>query len=349
MGDASKLGFGSAIWDNSEILWESGHYNVALQKESSNFREADNLVSRIEDLEIKGRLHDSELFTFNDNLIFESCYYKGHSSSEKLTEVILRLRQVQQRTGLILHVVHVAGTRMKEAGVDGLSRGDWLEGLMKSAISPWGFLPLGQSANERSKGGVGRWVYSWWNGRDKRPWCGAPLKCLTPEDWFQLGQVDGPRLWIPPPAAITAVLEMFNEDRMIRPYLPHVFVIPRLMTHVWRKQLTKDADVVFSIPPGLKFWPAEMHEPLVVHIVFPLTHVSSYQGPWLVKGTPDAIGTEDLLTTTFKAWRDARHDPKQLHQLEESVPGLREGPEEWSRSVLLQFLTAKRGFPPVQE
>jgi hypothetical protein len=51
VGDASGKGFGSALWGQDKIYWESGNYSIEYQKESSNFREADNLVSRMELLE----------------------------------------------------------------------------------------------------------------------------------------------------------------------------------------------------------------------------------------------------------------------------------------------------------
>ena len=57
------------------------------------------------------------------------------------------------------------------------------------------------------------------------------------------------------------------------------------MTHLWSKQLSKDADIAFSVPCDPAFWPIGMHEPLIILIVFPLMFVQSYQGPWVVKGT----------------------------------------------------------------
>ena len=38
--------------------------------------------------------------------------------------------RLQREGGLILHVIHIAGTRIKNRGVDGLSRGDLLDGMM---------------------------------------------------------------------------------------------------------------------------------------------------------------------------------------------------------------------------
>eukprot|EP00956_Cyclotella_meneghiniana_P033568 scaffold97112_cov54-Cyclotella_meneghiniana.AAC.1 len=230
MGDASGKGFGSAYWDRSDLYWESGHYGPKMQEESSNFREADNLVRRLEKMESEGILADKEIFVFTDNSTFEGAFYKGHSTSEKICDIILRLRLVQQRTGCVLHVTHVAGTRMKEAGIDGLSRGDLLEGMLSGGDGPWRFLPLSEGADTRSGGSVVSWVRSWWGTDSATSWCKAPLKVLTPTDWFSLKDVVGPRLWVPPPAAMHTALEMFNEDRIARPHLPHVFVVPRLMT-----------------------------------------------------------------------------------------------------------------------
>jgi hypothetical protein len=349
MGDASGKGFGSALWDATQIYWESGSYATAYQQESSNYREADNLVTRLEHLENEGQLGGAEVMVFTDNSTFEGCFYKGHSTSEKLTNIILRLRQLQQRTGILMHVIHVAGTRMKVSGIDGLSRGDLLEGMMKSSTSPWGFMPLGQSADDRTHGAVSTWVRSWWRDDLGVDWCGAPLKVLCPQDWFLLHEINQPRLWIPPPAAMPTVLEMFNDDRIANPHLPHVFAVPRLMTHLWRKQLAKDADLVFTVPCHPSFWPAEMHEPLLILIVFPITFVPSYHGPWVVKGTDSVARTERLLSKGFKLWRESGNDSGQLHELEGYVPGLWEGPEMWSRSVLLKFLDAQREFPPVHE
>eukprot|EP00956_Cyclotella_meneghiniana_P007532 scaffold10178_cov23-Cyclotella_meneghiniana.AAC.4 len=350
MGDASGKGFGSALWEEREdIDWEAGYYGRQMQEESSNFRESNNLTTRLEQLEKEGKIAGKEIFIITDNMAYEGCFYKGHSTSERLSDVILRLRLLQRRTGTIVHVIHVAGTRMKSAGIDGLSRGDLLEGMMRATSHPLSFLPLSQSAEDRMPGKVKAWVDSWWQNGDGSPWGGAPLKLLSPADWFRLKDINEPRLWIPPPTAMLAVLEMFNDNHLSHPHLPHVFVVPRLMTHLWRKQLTKDADLVFTVQCDPDFWPAAMHEPLVVLIVFPLTFVDSYKGPWLVKGSEQASHTEGTLDRGFKLWKEGRNDPNKLYELEGYMQGMWKGPEEWSRSVLLKFLDAAGQFPPVHE
>ena len=75
-----------------------------------------------------------------------------------------------------------------------------------------------------------------------------------------------------PPAAIETVVELFNEH-LVHPHTPYVFVVPHLMAHLRRKQLSKDADLIFTVKAGLSFWSFSMHEPLIVLIVLPLVHV----------------------------------------------------------------------------
>ena len=91
MGDASGRGFGTAVWDEGTLYWESGHFSLSYREESSNFREAANLVLRLEDMERDNRLASSEVFVFTDNSVFEGTFYKGHSNSKKLNGLILRV------------------------------------------------------------------------------------------------------------------------------------------------------------------------------------------------------------------------------------------------------------------
>ena len=124
-----------------------------------------------------GSLGDQELFLFTDNLVFEMGFYKGHSASKKLSAILLRLHKCQRNGGFKLHVVHVAGTRMKSWGIDGLSRGDLMEGMMAGA-DPLSFIPLADGANTRSNGKVSAWVHAWWGD-----WCGAPLTNIDHNNW----------------------------------------------------------------------------------------------------------------------------------------------------------------------
>lgn len=161
MGNPSRKGLGLVVWDDKGLLWESGLYNLDKQLKSSNYREADNLVTCMEVLEQIGLLMDYEVFLFTNNKIFEIMFYKGHSDSEALTNLILRLRMMQQQAGAILHVIQKMDTTMKYSGIVGLSQVDWLEDMMKSGASPWSFLPLGTSAKDLSGGLVRQWAGTW--------------------------------------------------------------------------------------------------------------------------------------------------------------------------------------------
>ena len=115
------------------------------------------------------------------------------------------------------------------------------------------------------------------------------LKRFSHDYWFQLHTQDRPRLWKHPPAEMEKVVEVFNDDCLAHLHIPHVFAIPRLMTHLWRRKLSKDADVLFTIDMGPSSWPFSMHEPLIVLIVLSLDHVSNLICPWVLRGSSPAL------------------------------------------------------------
>ena len=112
-GDASGSGFGSALISAHNVLYEAGTWSGDWRAESSNFREADNLVTRVEALAAEGAIVGQELFLFTDNLVFEMGYYKDHLASKKLSDILFRLHKAERNGGFKLHVIHVAGTPMK--------------------------------------------------------------------------------------------------------------------------------------------------------------------------------------------------------------------------------------------
>ena len=151
-GDASGSGFDSAIINNEGIQYEAGTWTGDWRAGSSNYQEADNLVLRLEAL--------VGIFMFTDNLVFEACDYKGHAASEKLSDIIFRSHKAERAGDFKLRVIHVAGTRMKSWGIDGLSRGDLMEGMM-AGKDPLSFIPPAKGANQRSSGAVKRWIEGW--------------------------------------------------------------------------------------------------------------------------------------------------------------------------------------------
>ena len=148
-----------------------------------------------------------------------------------------------------------------------------------------------------------------------------------------------------PPAAMDTVVEMFAEDRLAKPHIPHVFAVPRLMTHLWRKALSKDADLCFSIRAGAPFWPKSMHEPLILFVMLPISYVPNYSGPWIMRGSEAAREMENKLEAGFKD--PGEHGSRKFHDLASPLPCLWNGPERWSGNLLFEFLEKARRFPPV--
>ena len=132
------------------------------------------------------------------------------------------------------------------------------------------------------------------------------------------------------------VLEVFNEDRLAHPWKPHVFVVPWLMTHLWRKSLAKDMDVLFTVQVGDHFWDTTQHEPLIVALVLPLCHVANYRGPWLAGGTPKARKLVRELDLGFKYNKNPRHTG--LPELDGALCSMWKDAARRSGNILQEFL-----------
>jgi len=100
------------------VEYEAGPWEMQWRKESSNVREAKNLTDRIERLGNDTALTNHEVFVMTDNTAFEGAYYKGHSPSAKLNDIILRLHKAEMDGRFILHVIHISGKR-RDAGRGG--------------------------------------------------------------------------------------------------------------------------------------------------------------------------------------------------------------------------------------
>jgi hypothetical protein len=119
--DASGAGFGSALQlDGSNTCLCYGVWGRDSEGDASNFRELKNLVLALEDGVDSGKLHQAEVFIYTDNTTAERVYYKGNFPSRKLFEPVLHLQNLEMHAGLLLHVIHVTGTRMIAQGTVGL-------------------------------------------------------------------------------------------------------------------------------------------------------------------------------------------------------------------------------------
>jgi hypothetical protein len=307
-GDASGKGRGSTLQGYStvhhpsqasgpstDVIYRVGVWGADVESESSNYRELANLVEDTEAEAEAGRLAESELFLFTDNSTAESAFYKGSSSSKKLHSLVLRLQKLAMDYSIILHVIHVAGTRMISQGTDGCSRGVLMEGVM-AGRSMLSFVDLDKSAVTRCSSLL-PWI---------RSWCGhQSIQPLTVEEWYVEGHgITGGHsdkhgvwipdhepsnrmhLWAPAPAIADAMLEELLKARHKRTDTWHIIVIPRLMAPRWRRLFHKVSDLMFAVDPGNAFWPSNMFEPLYVGIVFPFIR----HRPWQLKRAPLMVG-----------------------------------------------------------
>lgn len=271
-GDASKQGFGTSVeLSDGSIIWRSGEFSTLVKEKSSNYRELLNLVEYIESVYAKGLLDGCELFMFTDNSTAEAAYFKGTSSSELLFELVLRLRRIEMEGRCLLHMVHVAGTRMISQGTDGLSRGDRHAGIM-AGQSMLTFLPLHRSANEQSDL-ILPWINTWACGEEEQT---CEIKILTCADWYKPITTCGVYVWIPAPAIADVAGELMAQAIHKNPYATHILLCPRLMTARWMRLILKATDATWRIPAGSPCWDITNHEPLVLSIYFSL----SRQKPW---------------------------------------------------------------------
>ena len=182
---------------------------------------------------------------------------------------------------------------------------------------PWGKFSLDRAPLLR------KWIQDWLPNHT----------CLAPEDWFTTGHdlTDGSisstghwewrtksrtYLWDLPPGAADAALEQLRIARIKRQASTHVVLVPKLFTHLWRKQLIKCCDAVIEIPPIHKFWTADQFENLTIGICLPfLPH-----RPWQLRHTPKLFSLEREMSRMFK-----------IHNVD-------------GRSVLLQFFNQVKAW-----
>ena len=276
-GDASGMGFGVSVSFGQRLVYSYGIWSEEITNErSSNFRELGNLVEFWERAVSFGEMKNTELFLFTDNTTAEAAFYRGTAGSKLLFMLVMRLRKLEMRGDFQLHVVHIAGTRMIEQGVDGLSRGDLDSGVMigKRMLE---YVPLHQTVTSRQPR-INVWVESWLPGdRTKLFW-------MSPEDWFDkaFSLKDGSTMvWCPAPAAADVAVEQMAKSQLKRPCNTHIVIVPRILTSKWRKGLSKAADIIVELPFLTHYWEKSFHEPLILAIALPLCEHS----PWKLRGT----------------------------------------------------------------
>ena len=84
-------------------------------------------------------------------MMFKGFFYKANSASPEMHDITLSMDEEDTKSNLIFHVIHVTGTRIKELGIYGLYRGDFLEGIITRKY-PLEMLPLDVGALDRVGG-----------------------------------------------------------------------------------------------------------------------------------------------------------------------------------------------------
>ncbi len=93
--DASGSGFGSTLLVDKEIHYRIGTRSSSEDSNSSNWREFENLVCAVEEAGKEGKLKGATVILATDNEVVEHSLYKGNSTSEKLFELVVRLRTAE--------------------------------------------------------------------------------------------------------------------------------------------------------------------------------------------------------------------------------------------------------------
>jgi hypothetical protein len=263
-GDASKSSFGATVQIDDVLEFEYGQWTTeAGETNSSNWRELNNLVEALERIFKTHDLGGCEFFMFTDNSTAEAAYWKGTSKSRKLFELVLRLKKLEVKYDIILHVIHVSGKRMIAQGTDGLSRGDHSQGVMQG-LPMTAFIPLHLDPFERSPK-LKRFV---------EDMCGnLKPKFLSPTEWFTEGHKVGTFVWSPPPAAAEVVVEQLGFARLKRPQSMHIIVVPRLMTGRWRRHMSRGTDFYFKVDWDDIWSLKDQFEPVLIFVCLPyLSH-----------------------------------------------------------------------------
>jgi hypothetical protein len=90
---------GSILLLDGTVEWESGSWKEFYKTESSNRREFENLVQRLESFAKSHCGAAIEVFMFNNNYVTEYSYFKGTSSSPILFGLVLQLRKLELHSG----------------------------------------------------------------------------------------------------------------------------------------------------------------------------------------------------------------------------------------------------------
>ena len=96
---------------------------------------------------------------------------------------------------------------------------------------------------------------------------------------------EGCSLWNIPPAAGGVAIEQLCTHTHGVPSSLHIILIPRLCISLFRKQMGKVVDLLFTVETNNIFWNKTMHKPLLLGIYLPLLPPLSRFAPWKLRHT----------------------------------------------------------------
>ena len=112
-----------------------------------------------------------------------------------------------------------------------------------------------------------------------KSWVPTDFEYLEPKDWYSRGHDHDsghydkqgfwrytinskPYGWDLALAIADVALEELRKARVKRQISAHLIFVPKLFTHLWRKQLIKTCDIICEITSGYQYWSHDQFEPL---------------------------------------------------------------------------------------
>jgi hypothetical protein len=187
--------------------------------------------------------------------------------------MVLELRLIAIAGNFLFCLVHIAGTRMIDIGIDALSRGELPAGALAKATTEH-TIPLHLHPLERSTDLTG-WLSSWL----------TEFALAYPNNWYYQAQEAGNYnanahtqdtwVWSLPPAAGMFALEKLGNEWLKRhDTLRGILLIPCLLCPEWFCCFCQSIDLFIFVPAGaISAWPLSMYKPLTVGIYLPLLHL----------------------------------------------------------------------------
>jgi hypothetical protein len=198
-------------------------------------------------------------------------------TSWELYETRLELRELALKLQFLLHLIHVAGTRLIGCGADGISHDEAELGKLTEDMFidfPLDTYPLSRSPS----------LLNWLNS-----WIPDDLSMAQPSDWFTHAQQSHsatlesiPEVWVlslPPAIALDDLEELGTGSLKRHDLLIIFYLVPTVMQPEWFKSFVKVTDIYFCVPAGeIPECPANMHEALKIGLYSPSSDVNPGTG-----------------------------------------------------------------------